>query len=106
MDDLLMKSPEFIDRFLGKVASVHLTPDLFLIRPQPKPKLKKSFWFQACHYFEPILIFKGIRRRVRCTLRRILAMLRCARSFAAIDQEFNDGCRVVLKRAFKSIVAK
>jgi len=31
MDDLLMKSPEFIDRFLGKAASVHLFPDLFLI---------------------------------------------------------------------------
>jgi len=29
MDDLLMKSPEFIDRFLGKAASVHLVPDLF-----------------------------------------------------------------------------
>jgi hypothetical protein len=33
--------------------------------------------------------------------------LRCARSFGAIDLEFNDGrYSAVVKRAFKNIVAK
>ena len=51
MDDLLMKSPEFIDRLSGKVvAGFHLIPD-FLIGPELQLKSFKNDFVSSVSLF-------------------------------------------------------
>ena len=62
MDDLLVKSPEFIDRLFGKVvAGFHLIPDVFSICPELQPNHLKIILVPPCRYFGLILIFYDIK---------------------------------------------